>query len=398
MKTQFYNLLRATILGCALTVGSAATLSAQAVTEAKIATLAKHSYSSAVAAYDIPGLVVGVTMRGQHYFYATGLASREENIAASPDTIFELGSISKIFNVSLAALAEQRGDLDLDAAVSDRIVELRGSAFDDISLMDLATHSTGGLPLKVPNTIQNVPGLIDWLADWQPPRLGTRSYSNVSIGLLGHITADALGMGFADAAEQILFPEMGLESTWIKVPAEAMDRYAFGYDRRTDAPIRVNPGVLDAEAYGVKSTARDLLRLLDFELGNIESSSELSAALERTRQGQTKTPYYVQDMIWEQYPWPINLEVMVKGAGYSFVRRPKPVENIDPPLPPQKDVILHKTGSTNGFGGYVALLPGENLGIVVLANRNYPNEARIRATYDLIQRLLSMTGSVTGYQ
>lgn len=366
------------------------TLPAQAVTEDKIADLAEHSFSSAIADYDIPGLVVGVTMRGQHHFYSTGLAAREENIAATPDTIFELGSISKIFNVSLAALAEQRGDLDLDAAVSDRLAELRGSAFDDISLMDLATHSTGGLPLQVPRMVQDVPGLIAWLADWRPRRKGTRSYSNVSIGLLGHITADALGMDYADAAEKILFPAMGLESTWVEVPAGAMDRYAFGYDRKTNAPIRVNPGVLDAEAYGVKSTARDMLRLLDLELGHIKSSLELSAALDRTRQGQTRTPYYVQCMIWEQYPWPASLEEMEKGSGYNFVLKQKPVEQIDPPMPPQQEVILNKTGSTNGFGGYVALLPGKDLGVVVLANRNYPNKARIRATYDLIQKLSSV--------
>lgn len=363
------------------------TLPAQGLSADKIANLAEDSFSSAVADYDIPGLVVGVTLRGKHYFYATGLASREENIAVSPDTIFELGSISKIFNVSLAALAEQRGILNLDAAVSDQLAKLRGSAFGDISLMDLATHTTGGLPLKVPKSIKDVSGLIDWLTDWKPRQAGTRSYSNVSIGLLGHITADAFGMSFADAAEQVLFPAMGLESTWVNVPAVAMDRYAFGYDRRSNEPIRVNPGVLDAEAYGVKSTARDLLRLLDLELGHSESSLELSAALERTRQGQTKTPYYVQDMIWEQYSWPVSLDVLVKGAGYSFVLKSKPVERIDPPMPPQQDVILHKTGSTNGFGGYVALLPGEGLGIVVLTNRNYPNKARIRATYDLIQKL-----------
>ncbi len=377
-------------LAALLLISFPTTLPAQVITEDKIADLAEHSFSSAIADYDIPGLVVGVTIKGQNYFYSTGLASREENIAATPDTIFELGSISKIFNVSLAALAELRGDLDLDAAVSDRVAELRGSAFDDISLMDLATHSTGGLPLQVPRTVQDVPGLIDWLADWQPRQKGTRSYSNVSIGLLGHITAGALGMGYADAAEQILFPAMGLESTWVEVPAGAMDRYAFGYDRKTNAPIRVNPGVLDAEAYGVKSTARDMLRLLDLELGHIESSLELSAALARTRQGQTKTPYYVQDMIWEQYPWPASLAEMEKGSGYNFVLKPKPVQQFDPPMPPQQDVILNKTGSTNGFGGYVALLPGEDLGIVVLANRNYPNKARIRATYDLIQKLSSV--------
>ena len=52
-------------------------------------------------------------------------------------------------------------------------------------------------------------------------------------------------------------------------------------------------------------------------------------------------------------------------------------------------MILNKTGATNGFGGYVALLPGQDLGIVVLANRNHPNEARVRATHALITDLLA---------
>lgn len=391
MKIQPSNLLRAIIFAGALLITTATILSAQTLPENKVAEMVEHSFSSAVADYDIPGLVVGVTMRGKHHFYAVGLASREDSIAASPDTIFELGSIGKIFNVSLAALAEQREALDLDTPVTDHLAELRGSAFDYITLMDLATHTTGGLPLKMPKVVQDVPDLIDWLADWQPRQRETRSYSNVSIGLLGYITAKALDTSYSEAVEQILFPSMGLKSTWVNVPVEDMGRYAFGYDRRTNAPIRVNPGVLDAQAYGVKSTARDMLRLLDLELGLIEDSSELSAALKRTQQGQTKTPYYVQGMIWEQYPWPASLELMVTGAGYSFVRNQKPVERIDPPMPPQEDVILHKTGSTNGFGGYVALLPGEDLGIVVLANRNYPNKVRIRATYDLLQKLLSVS-------
>lgn len=365
------------------------TLQAQTLTEQKIVDLAERSFSSAVAEYDIPGLVVGVTIRGRHFFYDTGLASRKDNIATSPDTIFELGSISKLFNVSLAALAEQRGELDLDEAVSDRLPELQGSAFDLIRLIDLATHSTGGLPLQVPNSVQDVSGLIGWLTGWQPPQNGTRSYSNISIGLLGHITANALGMGYADAAEQVLFPAMGLESTWVEVPAEAMERYAFGYDRKTDAPIRVNPGVLDAEAYGVKSTARDMLLFLDLELGQADAASELNAALERTRQGYARTTHYVQNMVWEQYSWPADIEQMVEGNGYDFILAPQPVEPIDPPLLPRHDVILNKTGSTNGFGGYVVLLPGEDLGVVVLANRNFPNEARVRATYEFVLSVLA---------
>ncbi|WP_029056931.1 class C beta-lactamase [Stappia stellulata] len=364
-------------------------LAAQGITDKQVADMARNSFAPVMAEYDIPGLVVGITFRGEQHFYAAGLASREGEVAASQDTLFELGSISKIFNATLAVQADQQGKINLDAPVSDSLPDLKGSAFDSIELVDLATHMTGGLPLQVPSEVQDVPELINWLSDWQPPQPGARSYSNVSIGLLGHITADAMGMPYAQAAEEVLFPALGLTSTYVNVPDSAMDRYAYGYDRKTDAPIRVNPGVLADEAYGVKSTAHDMVRLLELELGHGEVAPELFKALERTREGRAETAYYTQGMIWEQYPWPAKLDAMVAGNGSDFILSPQPASAITPPQPPQQDVILNKTGSTNGFGGYVALLPSQDLGIVVLANRNYPNEARVRATYKLIEGLLA---------
>ena len=384
---KFPNLALAVVLSVPFTLP--ASLFAQGATSEQIVEIAGASFAPVIEQYRIPGLVVGITWQGQHSFYATGVAARKGNVAATPDTIFELGSISKIFTATLAALAEDRGMLDLDAPVSDSIPQLEGAAFGAIRLVDLSTHVTGGLPLQVPGEVGNMPELIRWLEGWQPPQPGTRSYSNVSIGLLGHITAQTMGMPFAQAAQDVLFPAMGLGSTYVDVPDDAMDRYAFGYDRKTDAPIRVNPGVLADEAYGVKSTARDMLRLLDLELGRGGADPALTAALERTRQGQAETAYYTQDMIWEQYPWPADVAKMEAGNGYDFILSPQPATRLTPPLPPQRDVILNKTGATNGFGGYVALLPGQDLGIVVLANRNYPNEARVRATFALITDLLA---------
>lgn len=80
---------------------------------------------------------------------------------------------------------------------------------------------------------------------------------------------------------------------------------------------------------------------------------------------------------------------IISGNGYDFILKPQPAEKITPPLAPQKNVILNNTGSTNGFGAYMAMIPGEGFGIVVLANRNYPNEVRVKATYSLIMALLS---------
>lgn len=350
---------------------------------------AQDAFASAVTAHKIPGLIVGVTHRGKHHFYSVGVASRASNQPVTPDTLFELGSISKIFNVTLAALAEKRGKLSLDEKVAHYLCANTCKIGNDLTLMDLATHHSGGLPLQVPDDVKDMNDLVDWLKGWQPPQPGARSYSNISIGLLGHITARAFGTTYAQAVENVLFPELGLQNTWFDVPQNSMNKYAYGYDRETDEAIRVTPGVLDAEAYGIKSSARDMLKLLDAELGNAVISPELEAAFHRTQEGQFETAAFTQDMIWEQYPWPVPLATLQSGNGYDFILHAQPAEKIIPALSPQKNVILNKTGSTNGFGGYVAMLPGESLGIVVLANRNFPNEARVKATYTLIEALLA---------
>ncbi|WP_442598065.1 class C beta-lactamase [Parapusillimonas sp. JC17] len=350
---------------------------------------AQRAFADAITKHEIPGLIVGVTSNGKHHFYSTGVASRADNQPVTPDTIFELGSISKIFNATLAALAEQRGLLSLDEKAARYLCGGTCKVGNDMTLMDLATHRSGGLPLQVPDNVKDTDSLVDWLKEWKPPQPGTRSYSNISIGLLGHITAQAFGMSYAQAVETMLFPTLGLQNTWIEVPEKAMDQYAFGYDRKSDEAIRVTPGVLDAEAYGVKSSARDMLKLLDAELGNVTLPSEIVAAIRRTQEGQLKTTAFIQGMIWEQYPWPVDVETMNSGNGYEFILHPQAVEKLSPALSPQKNVILNKTGSTNGFGGYVAMIPGKKLGIVVLANRNFPNEARVKATYSLVEALLA---------
>lgn len=370
-----------TLFACALAVPAAAT-------DEDFDAKARAAFAGPIAEYKIPGLVIGVTHHGQHRFFATGLASRADSRPATPDTLFELGSVSKIFNVTLTALAERRGKLSLGDTVAHHVCADACTIGDAMTLMDLATHHSGGLPLQVPNEVRTTDQLVDWLKRWRPPVPGARSYSNISIGLLGHITAKAMGTSYRRAFQDVLLPELGLTDTWIDVPAKAMDRYAFGYDRKTDKPIRAGAGVLDAEAYGVRSSARDMLKLLDVELGHGTPSPNLKAAIARTRQGQFQTSRFTQDMVWEQYPWPVDVETMAAGNSYDFILKPLPVTRIEPPLPPAKDVILNKTGSTNGFGAYVVLVPSEDLGIVVLANRSYPNEARVRATYALIRSLL----------
>jgi CubicO group peptidase (beta-lactamase class C family) len=53
----------------------------------------------------------------------------------------------------------------------------------------------------------------------------------------------------------------------------------------------------------------------------------------------------------------------------------------------EKCDLINKTGSTNGFGAYVAFVPGRRIGIVILANKNYPIDARVTAASAILTRL-----------
>jgi len=371
---------------------SASPLHAAGMTDTAFREIAGRIFQPVIKEYDIPGLAVGVTINGSEFYYTYGEASRETKAPVTSDTIFELGSVSKVFNVTLAALAEQRGLLSLDQPVSTYLPALKGSAFDKITLVNLATHTSGGLPLQVPDSVTDDAELMAYLKSWKPAyEAGTmRSYSNVSIGLLGRIGGERLGGTYKQAAEGQLFPALGLKSTFIAVPPDAMDRYAFGY-AKANKPVRVGPGVLDDEAYGIKTTARDMVQLLELNLRPDTLAPELAAAIEKTHTGYFDTASYTQDMIWEQYAWPVALKQLLDGNSAKMSLESQPVKKRAKPLAPQKAVLMNKTGSTNGFGAYVVLVPKAHIGLTVLVNRNYPNTARAEAGLKLIQALEAYT-------
>lgn len=385
--------LMKTMIGAAAVLAPLAALAEERGTAADLAALAEAHFAPVLSARAVPGAVVGITYRGEHHLFAHGLADRAGGVAVDGDTLFELGSISKLFTVTLAALADERGILSLDDRVATHLPELEGTDFGALRLRDLGVHHTGGMPLQVPDEAGDVAGLIDWAKTWAPEQPGARSYSNISVGLLGHIVAQAMGQGYAEALEGDLLPAMGMGDTWVEVPQAAMARYAFGYHRETDAPIRVNPGVFDAEAYGVKSSGAEMLHLLDLYLGQAEVGGEIGAevkaALGATLASYGETGPYVQHLIWESYPWPIDEAQLQLGNSYDFILKPQPMTRVEAPEPTTGARIFNKTGATNGFGGYIVMLPEAELGVIYLGNRNIPNGDRISATYGLIADILA---------
>ena len=239
--------------------------------------------------YAIPGMAVGVTIAGRHTFFNYGIASRQTQRPVNGDTLFEIGSISKTLTATLAAYAEDQGHLALSDSTTKYYPSLRGSAFDKIRLLDLATHTSGGLPLQVPEAIATTDQLMTYFRNWQPAHAaGTyREYSNPGLGLLGMIAAKSMDMSFVDALQTRLFPLLGMTHSYLDIPAAHLPDYAQGYTKQ-DVPIRVSPGMLDAQAYGVKSTSADMLRFIDANLQTGVSGTALQRALARTHTGYFK--------------------------------------------------------------------------------------------------------------
>lgn len=364
--------------------GSALAQAGQADADRKI----DEAVQAVMREHDIPGMSVAVTQDGTQRFYNYGVASRETGKPAGSDTLYEVGSISKTYTATLAAYAQARGRLALGDSPAKFLPELAGSDFAKLSLINLGTHTTGGFPLQVPDAIKNQAQLMAYLKNWKPEHpAGTyRTYANPSIGMLGVVAAKSLNQPFKAAMERDLFPKLGLTSTYIDVPAARMADYAQGYNKQ-NAPVRVNPGVLADEAYGVKTSARDLIRFVDANMGLNVTNAELRDAIGQTHVGYYQLGDMVQDLAWEQLRYPATLDALLTANAGNYNSQSQPVAALNPPLPPQQAVWLNKTGSTNGFGGYVAFVPSKRLGIVILANRNYPNEARVRLAYRILGEL-----------
>jgi beta-lactamase class C len=181
-----------------------------------------------------------------------------------------------------------------------------------------------------------------------------------------------------------VFRPLGMLDSFIHVPEHKRADYAWGY--RKDSPVRVNPGPLDEETYGVKTTVADLLR---FVRANIDPSSlepPLRRAIEATQIGYFRSGPVVQGLGWEQYPYPDSREWLLGGNAEEMLFEPQPAYRLKE-SGTGEERLFNKTGSTGGFAAYVALVPTRKIGIVMLANRNYPIPARVEAAWTILDQL-----------
>lgn len=353
-----------------------------------VETVVNNAVHPVMQTQGIAGMAVAVTVNGKPQYFNYGVASKETAQAVTENTLFEIGSVSKTFTATLAAYAQASGKLSFSDKASQILPALRGSAFDNISMLQLGTYSAGGLPLQFPDEADAPDKMLGYYKQWKPLyAAGThRLYSNPSIGLFGYLAAQRMGQPFDQLMENTLLPKLGLTHTFLNVPQSQMALYAQGYNK-DDKPVRVSPGALDSEAYGVKTSASDLIRYVEASMKPAALEKPLQQAIALTHTGYYTVGDMTQGLGWELYAYPVTLDRLLAGNSTSMAMQAHEVKWLSPPQSPTQALLINKTGSTGGFGAYVAFVPSKDIGIVILANKNYPNAERVRMAHQILNAL-----------
>ncbi|EOG7802011.1 ADC family extended-spectrum class C beta-lactamase [Acinetobacter baumannii] len=350
----------------------------------EIKKLVDQNFKPLLEKYDVPGMAVGVIQNNKKYEMYYGLQSVQDKKAVNSSTIFELGSVSKLFTATAGGYAKNKGKISFDDTPGKYWKELKNTPIDQVNLLQLATYTSGNLALQFPDEVKTDQQVLTFFKDWKPKNsIGEyRQYSNPSIGLFGKVVALSMNKPFDQVLEKTIFPALGLKHSYVNVPKTQMQNYAFGYNQENQ-PIRANPGPLDAPAYGVKSTLPDMLSFIHANLNPQKYPADIQRAINETHQGRYQVNTMYQALGWEEFSYPATLQTLLDSNSEQIVMKPKVTAISKEP----SVKMYHKTGSTTGFGTYVVFIPKENIGLVMLTNKRIPNEERIKAAYAVLNAI-----------
>ncbi len=298
------------------------------------------------------GTVIGTLTDDGRRIHSYGRRDEDDPRPLDGDTVFEIGSMTKIFTALLLADMVQRGEVALDDPLSSLLPDVRipERSGRRITLLDLATHTSGlpffpsDIPLDDPAEVARIVAdypvdrVHRFLAGYElPPGGGTKwTYSNLGYALLGEALARRAGTEYEALVRERITGPLGMESTAFALSPELRARLASGHDAKLrPAPEVAMPAFVPAA--GLRSTANDLLTLLEAFTGR--RPSPLAPAMARMLQTRRPGPGFEQALGW----WRVKLG-------------------------PDDPGFIAFGGQTAGFATTVAFDPETHAGVVVLSN------------------------------
>ncbi|WP_052391510.1 serine hydrolase domain-containing protein [Streptomyces sp. NRRL B-24484] len=327
-----------------------------------------------LAEQQVGAVVVGIA-DGAAEIRGAGRAGGAVTSPPGPDTLFEIGSVTKVFTALVLARTVLAGDAALDEPLADL---LPGSTVPErdgrrITLQQLATHTSGlprlprGMLLTALLTLRSADPYVGCTADRLLAGLArtrlrsvpgqTYHYSNLGAGLLGLALARRAGTDYATLVRREVCRPLGLADTAVVPAPEAAGRLAGGHSarRRPVAPWHLADL---AGAGGLRSTGRDLAAFLRAHLG--EAPAGPAEAIALTRQVEHRTSPFS----WMHLGWSAHRLHPEHGGHLQ---------------------VWHN-GRTGGFASYTGFDPETGTAVAVLGNTDRsvdaPGAALLRTLQD----------------
>ena len=327
--------------------------------DAEVERIIVHEIEALVPANGAGGAAIAVHIAGRTLFFNGGLADRAAQRSITTDSLFNIGSVRKLFEATLVADGMLRGELRLDDPVAKYVGELHGDYIRRVTIGELVVH-TSGLLLPTdhppwPNKSYSFADFLDMLNAWTPPA-GVepgkqRIYTHAGYVLLQVALERRYHSTIRELIESRILQPLGMDSTL--VPERGPDNQAImgpqfarrlvqGYSAN-GTPIGApgnQQGYYDFPGTGqMFSSARDLAKLLAASLGEGVIDPQLREALQATqREAFRVNSQNAQAMAWE-------------------------INTLGGPI------IVDKPGGLNNASAYLGLVPKQKLGIVILSNR-----------------------------
>jgi CubicO group peptidase (beta-lactamase class C family) len=329
----------ASLLACALRAQAPSDAEIRAMLADRIDTLHRNV-----------GISVGVIDANGRRFVNYGTFGGKDRRPVGRDTVFEIGSITKVFTSVLLSDMVQKGEVSLDDPVAKYLppdVKVPERAGKKITLVDLATQ-TSGLPRMPSNFAPKNPDnpyadypaerMYEFLSGYTLTRdIGEKyEYSNLGVGLLGNALARRAGMSYEALVRARIADPLKMTSTTITLSPAMKERLASGHNEMRQ-PVSNWDLTGFAGAGALRSDAEDMLTFLAANLGDIDTAlTKAMAAMPRTRRpGPTK-----------------DIEI---SLAWHITHRG------------DREIIWHN-GGTAGYRSWAGYDPKARVGVVVLSN------------------------------
>ncbi len=241
-----------------------------------------------MAEFNVPGVSIGVlTADGPEYFTA-GVTNIDHPLPVTADTLFQVGSNTKLMTATLIVLLAHQGKIDLDAPIRSVLPDFRvqdETASTTATIRQLLTHSAGWVGDHFIETGSGDDALDRYVSSMaQLPQLApinfSFSYNNSSFALAGAIIEKITGKPFEDALVDMLFEPLGMQNSLIRAGEVMLRSFAVGHSVEDDQVQVAGPWPLPKAMYAagaVAASAGDMLTFAQFYLDGGKTADGVQA-------------------------------------------------------------------------------------------------------------------------